>query len=222
MLELLNECAVDSRRRRRWWTLSEVSHDKLGWIEKRTKSVDEKVTVVDKVTPEEASTTFLTLKQEIGSSVGSPSNNWKTSTGLKGKSQLRIARLQKICTDLEDEKTENLLHGQTEDCGSGLDGTVLCADKEDETVEHDETAEGNCTPFVWRSFGSWDTECRSKEESKNCTPSDAELAYVRKHVPRLFDDCSPNGWHDANEGLLGNVAVIVQEDEEDEEPRLRR
>lgn len=60
--------------------------------------------------------------------------------------------------------------------------------------------------------------CQSGQQQDS--PSENELADVRKHVPWLLEAETPGSGDDSDERLLGDVAVIVEKDKEDEKPRL--
>lgn len=162
--------------------------------------VDEKVVLAGKITPEEGGTTDLTLSEQIGGSESEPLGEAEESAGL------------------EDEETNDDLKTETGYDGLELDGTAASGNGVEEAVDEEKTEKGAGTVAVSRLGHLLDTESRAKVESEESNPADSDLAVVGHLAPRPGSATGPDSLDGVGKGSLGDVAVVVEEDEQDEEP----
>lgn len=167
----------------------------------RRESVDEEVVLESEVTPEERGTTDLTLVKQVGGGKSKPPGN-----AVEGAS-------------LEDEETDDHLETETSNDGLELDGSTASRDSVEEAVDEEKTEERAGTVSISRLGNLLDTEGTAEVKSEESEPANSDLTVVRNHTPGLSEAVGENGLNSVGDGCLGKVAVVVEEDEEDEEPR---
>lgn len=175
--------------------------DKGNEEDDRGKSVDEEVVLTSEITPEEGGTTNLTLSDQVGSSESEPPGNAEEGASL------------------EDEETDDHLKTQTGEDGLELDSRATSRDEVEEAVDDKETKKRASTVGVARLGDFLDTESTTKVDSEESEPAKTNLSVVGNLAPGVGDAVGPENLDGVGERSLGNVAVVVEENEEDEKPR---
>lgn len=170
---------------------------------------EEEVILIDEIRrPEEAGTTAdgigfsgcLGLRQEVSSSECDPLEEGETGVGS------------------EDEEGNGELKTHAEDRGSSLDRLVVGAECEETKVDEDIACQADGSLHSSRRLDLWETVGASEEEDCKACPTQSKPCAVRHPRPRLAEDGVPSAIDDTQDGPLRDVARVVQEDEQDEEP----
>ncbi|KAI3480758.1 hypothetical protein L1887_57024 [Cichorium endivia] len=176
-------------------------HDERHEEDDGRERVDEKVVLAGEVTPEEGSTTQLTLGEQVSGSESEPPGNAEESAGF------------------ENEKTNDHLQTETGHDGLELNSSAAGRDAVEEGVDKEDTEERASAVAVARLGYLLDAESAAEVEGEKGEPAETNLTVMRDHAPGPGDTGGPSGANGVGKGSLGNVAVVVEEDEKDEEPR---